>query len=839
MEALKRQPPKQVVWILFAIIILLTLAAYSFYGANMVRWKDNVDFGWRTMYDSGPNVVSEVFKGGEQAGLRVGDTIKTINGQSYNTFDELFFVVRNYKVGASNSYSLVRGGKSLEVNVVNNVLGISSVLKRSGPLFAIGLIYVFIGVLVFLMKPMVEESMVFLLMTVSLGVSMSYASPADLMRPFWLFDVRQFIDVLIPAPLIHLALIFPRRHKLLVRWRLLWMAPYLLSFVLYILYQSLSTAYWDSPPLLNLINNIYLLFAVMIFIASTVWNIVKDTSIVIKLQSQAIFIGIFLGFLLPSVELLLRSVWNLYIFPDPAIGFAVFLSVFPLAIGYTLVKHDLFAIDVIVRRTYGYILSTAAIIGVYGLVVSGLNLSFQFQSISRSPAFSLIFALVVVFTFRPLHARIQAFVDRVFYRQKYDYRKTIGDMSQSLLRIFDPDQICRTLIGSVVGEMFLENGLIMVRSSDGDSFKASVVEAEDTESLDSGFLRDGDPIVGVLRDKNEPVFRHEIDLDPAYENSREELNGSFRSLQSELMLPLKYKDELRGVVSLGRKKSGKMFTAEDVDLLKTITNQTSVALENARLFEENLEKGRMEEELKIAHDLQTSMLPESPPGIKGFQIAARSVSAREVGGDFYDFLEIVGEGNTEKLGIVVGDVSGKAVSGALVMAAARSVFRVLSDNHSSVKEIMTISNARLKQDVQKGMYVALLYAVIDPQEKKMTLSNAGQTQPILSSGSRRGSVYIESKGDRFPLGIVDGCDYREAEVPLESGDTVLFYTDGVVEAMKSDNEMYGFDRFKEFIDSAEDLDAEVLLDNLMNDISGFTGEVEQHDDITIVVVKVK
>jgi serine phosphatase RsbU (regulator of sigma subunit) len=835
MDMMKRKLPETVQWVIFTVIILTTVMLYGFYLANMVRWKDNVDFGWRTMYESGPNVVAEVFKGGEQAGLRAGDTIVAINGQSYSTFDELFFVVRNHKVGSSNNYSIVRNEVSLEVNVVNSVLGISSVVKRSGPLFAIGLIYVFIGILVFLMKPMVEE---FLLMTISLGVSMSYSSPADIMRPFWLFDVRQFIDVFIPAPLIHLALIFPRQRKFLERWPWLRIAPYCVSLVLYVLYESLSTAYWDSPPLLDLVNGLYLLAAVIFFIGTTLWNITKDDSHVIKLQSQAIFIGILLGFLIPSTELMLRFTLDLYLFPDPALGFAVFFAVFPVAIGYTIVKHDLFAIDVVVRRTYGYILSTAAIVGVYGLIVSGLNLTLQFRDVSRSPAFSLLFALAVVFTFRPLHGRIQSFVDRVFYRQKYDYRKTIREMSQSLLRIFDAYQIRRTLIVSVVGEMYLENGLMMIREKAEKEYKPTTFEGEEKEKITLTGISEDEAIVEVLKTRGTPIFRHEIELNPAYEKDRESLQTTFQSLDSELMLPLTYKDEFRGIVSFGRKKSGKMFTPEDVDLLETVTNQTAVALENAHLFEENLEKGRMEEELRIAHDLQSSMLPESPPEKEGFQIAARSISAREVGGDFYDFLEIGGEGRSRKLGIVVGDVSGKAVSGALVMAAARSVFRVLSDNHSSVKDIMSISNARLKKDVQKGMYVALLYAVIDSEEKKMTLSNAGQTQPILCPGSGGDPLYLHTEGDRFPLGIVDDCDYREREVSLESGDTVTFYTDGVVEAMNSEGEIYGFDRFREIVNGARGQDAQSLLEILMEDVSGFVQDARQHDDITVVVVRV-
>src|SRR5438093_7691859 len=144
------------------------------------------------------------------------------------------------------------------------------------------------------------------------------------------------------------------------------------------------------------------------------------------------------------------------------------------------------------------------------------------------------------------------------------------------------------------------------------------------------------------------------------------------------MLPMTYKDELRGIISLGRKKSGKLFTPEDLDLLKTLTSQSAIALENAHLFKENLQKGRMEEELKIAHDIQMGMLPDRAPQFEGLTIAARTIPAREVGGDFYDFVEVPpGNGSAGRVGIIVGDVSGKGVSAGLLMAGARSPYRVL------------------------------------------------------------------------------------------------------------------------------------------------------------------
>ena len=186
----------------------------------------------------------------------------------------------------------------------------------------------------------------------------------------------------------------------------------------------------------------------------------------------------------------------------------------------------------------------------------------------------------------------------------------------------------------------------------------------------------------------------------------------------------------------------------------------------------------------------------------------------------------------------MGDVSGKAVSGALVMAASRSVFRVLSEADAPVGEVMNRMNVRLHRDVRKGMFVAALYALLDSRERTLTLANAGQTSPVLCPADGGLPVLIENEGDRFPLGIVADCSYEEIRVPLNRGDVVVLYTDGVVEAVNAAGEMYGFDRFLETVGSVRGLSADALLETLLEDVSRFAGGVEQHDDITVVVAKI-
>jgi sigma-B regulation protein RsbU (phosphoserine phosphatase) len=260
----------------------------------------------------------------------------------------------------------------------------------------------------------------------------------------------------------------------------------------------------------------------------------------------------------------------------------------------------------------------------------------------------------------------------------------------------------------------------------------------------------------------------------------------------------------------------------------------AVGIEHGRLFKEVLVKMRMEEDLSVARDLQMSMLPAICPQIAGFELAAVSTQAKEVGGDFFDFIDM----GKDKIGLIIGDVTGKSVSGALVMSASRSVFRMLSEEELPIGEIMMRANRRLKDDMISGMFVALLYAVLDAQDQYLGLCSAGQTRPIHFSSKTDEAILVETEGDTFPLGILEDSTYQETRVQLTPGDKVVFYTDGIVEAMNQQEEMFGFERLLEVVQGAKSMTAESLLKEIIDRVKAFVGAAPQHDDLTIIVVSV-
>ena len=341
------------------------------------------------------------------------------------------------------------------------------------------------------------------------------------------------------------------------------------------------------------------------------------------------------------------------------------------------------------------------------------------------------------------------------------------------------------------------------------------------------------PFIEKLGARKKEVTVYDIEADPLYEQDKEACASVFERLEATLIVPLIYEDRLTGLISLGEKKSGKFYRREDVNLLTILANQGAVALENARLVEEVIEKERMEEELSIARDLQISMLPAECPQVPGFEIAAYSLAAREVGGDFYDFIEM----GSNRLGLVIGDVTGKSVSGALVVSASRSVFRMLSEEEATVAERMIRANRRMKKDLKAGMFVALLYAVLDGAAGTLALCSAGQTQPVRRQSVSAGAELIETRGDTFPLGILDEAEYEETVLSLSPGDVIVLYTDGIVEAMNPAGELFGFDRLLKMVSVSAGDTAEALLTETLARLSAFAAGSPQHDDLTLIVIR--
>ncbi len=259
------------------------------------------------------------------------------------------------------------------------------------------------------------------------------------------------------------------------------------------------------------------------------------------------------------------------------------------------------------------------------------------------------------------------------------------------------------------------------------------------------------------------------------------------------------------------------------------TEQLKVAM--AKQQQEAQERQRIEQELRVARLIQQTLLPKLVPELEGYQVAAYYQPAREVGGDFYDFLEL----EDGRLGLVVGDATGKGVPAALVMANAQSVLRAVAQRGGITPgQVLAEANEVLYAFVPPNMFVTCFYGILEPQSGTLRYANAGHDLPYLCRGGGGGADELRARG--MPLGLMPGMNYEENETMLETSEATLFYSDGLVEAHDPKGEMFGFPRLRALV--AEHGEKRSLQEALLEELYSFVGESwEQEDDITLLTLR--
>jgi serine phosphatase RsbU (regulator of sigma subunit) len=334
-----------------------------------------------------------------------------------------------------------------------------------------------------------------------------------------------------------------------------------------------------------------------------------------------------------------------------------------------------------------------------------------------------------------------------------------------------------------------------------------------------------DPLVAYFQSAGGPVDLDSLELEsPALDQ--------LRATGSRMVVPLVSQGELIGLLNLGPRRSEQEYSVDDRKLLQDLAGHAAPAVRVAQLVREQQaeirERERIEQELEVARLIQQRFLPHELPEPPGWHVAAYYQPAREVGGDFYDFLELP----DGLLGIVVGDVTDKGVPAALVMATTHSILRAEAPRLVAPGEVLGRVNDLLVPEMPEHMFVTCLYAVLDPSTGRLRFANAGHNLPYLRA---EGGV-TELRATGMPLGLLPGMAYEEKEAALAPGDDLLLHSDGLAEAHGPDRQMFGFPRLAKL--AGEGAGGQELIDLLLSELGKFTGPGwEQEDDITLVTLR--
>ena len=342
-------------------------------------------------------------------------------------------------------------------------------------------------------------------------------------------------------------------------------------------------------------------------------------------------------------------------------------------------------------------------------------------------------------------------------------------------------------------------------------------------------IEEGDGIIGQSAQTGESY----LVTDTRSDTRLPKLEESGLEIRDVIVVPLLVSGEVLGVLALVNKNDENCFDELDKGLVNAIADQAAVTLEMVRLNKVKVEQHRLERELELAHTFQSLLLPARTPDLENVEIAAYYKSAREVGGDYYDFIEL----EDGLLGVAIGDVSGKGIPGALVMASVRATLRAEARMSLSPQQVLSRVNEQVVMDTKENVFITVTYGILDTRNGHFRFCRAGH-EPVICCDKVTGAVSTLTP-EGIALGIIGGELFQvteEKSVELSEQSVVILNTDGVVEAMNELREEYGTKRFYQILsDNSKDHPKEIIM-KVIADVEDFTQGIPQHDDITLVAM---
>ena len=496
------------------------------------------------------------------------------------------------------------------------------------------------------------------------------------------------------------------------------------------------------------------------------------------------------------------------------------------AIAYSMVRYQFLDANVIARKSILYAVTSVFLFGVYVLIVRRLDSLLETVAGVDTTIFQTVFLMLALVLFQPVFSWLEETLDRYFLRDRGDMRTIMRRVSGEVLTVLDLGTLAEKLLGT------LREG-VPARTT------VLLVTPERREASAWGFGGKVDlPAIGAIpRDslvrflEGNEILRKEEVVPLARDRGEHEALAPLLATEPHLILPLRYAGNFLGLVALGRKITERRYTAAEVSLLQTLTNQTSVAVTNSFLYRDSLEKTILEEELAVARRIQRQFLPNRLPMTSGFSLAGLNAPSKAVGGDYYDTVDVGGGCYL----VAIADVAGKGVPAALLASMVQAVIRTQAVDRRPVGELMGRLNRLVHEATPEDRFATCVLAEVSADGSAFSFSNAGHNYPIIRSAN--GSCRFLDEGG-IPLGIEPGAVYTQGKASLEPGDALVMYTDGITDARNRLGEDFGEERLVSLVERMpERFTADEIVRAISDEVARFSDGADQMDDITLVALK--
>ncbi|MFZ1730976.1 MAG: SpoIIE family protein phosphatase [Bacteroidota bacterium] len=826
-----------------AAYLTCLLLAITFGSIWIVRFASIVsDENWYTDIN-GKVTIIEVLPGGvsDRAGLQVGDVITAINGKPVrNKFDANDYLI-NSRGGDSLVYNIVREGNSLAVTLYPAVFGLPLLCLA---FILIGIAFIVSGTWVFLRRTQQPVARLFGWSHLTVGFTMLISQSYS----YWFYpDAITTLGIWL-SPLgwaatlgsfTHLLLYFPSQRyvKSVRQIEITMIYGITLSVVFLTWLLSSILKFKGIPKALLLFGLVSVSLIVIQILLQRRYRLYESVEYRERLPRTRLAIIIGLVFISGSLAVTSYTSWQaifLLGLASPALFFA------------TIVKYRIFDLYVVVRRGSMYSMLTTGVtavaIGIFFLLlyflpaqdlnVPVLHIASEHIEIIRlqtlSPELRLVFEKRLFLTFGVLllavlwwlHRKGRGYLDQRFYRGSYDYKRALTTFSKLSHSYSDTSLLAQAVVNDLVKLMHLKGAAFAVRNGQG-----YIPLATNSLHLDSGLLQFDNETV----DSFDTLFAH----GPSQPLDNLPLRERFAASGVEFITAVFADERVEVLILLGEKQAETNFSREDVELLDNLAINVRDALMTMRFYEGAQEKERMRKELEVARQIQLSSLPEDVPDLPGIDIAAESLPAYEVGGDFYEFLP-----RHDSTTFIIGDVSGKGTSAAMYLARIQGILKTIESYQPTLWELLVRLNTQIFDHIEKRSFVTVAALKVELMRNEVTFLRAGHL-PLIHYNALSREVSLHQ-----PPGLAIGLDrhafaeqLEEEKIFVRGSDIFLLLSDGITEAENEQEEQFGMEGVIECLREHADGTAAEIKHALLECVSVWAGATERKDDETIVVIK--
>jgi sigma-B regulation protein RsbU (phosphoserine phosphatase) len=846
---------------LFAVVIFYEVA-YIYTGIDLLshgRQMAREPFGV-----SAEGMVSDAEDTAKKAGLHVGDRIISVGGRTITSGRNLANMVRVHRPGDTIPVMVMpKNGSTPRMDMVPVPALVTKAITVANALLSalivlMSLFCVAVAIYVAAIRPYDIRALI--LFGLLLGVSQvastfdSFAFPSSLLE--FVVVYRMIVSTTWPIWMALFGLFFPHRFA----WdrRRPWLKYFLIAPLVAVAVLSTiesggevlsfaSVAGLDRLLNTTVVKNVsfaLIIAAIASFFVALSFKFTQTANKDARRRLRILLAGSFVSLTPLFLFILVRFALGDNGAPLPRWSIVVVVllfCIFPLTLAHVIVVERAMDVKMVIRQGVRYALARtglrAALFIAVGLAITAAEFSVLGSKLPTSDQIVILGVTILLTSLlgRMIRKRVLHWLDRKFFREAYNADQILEELSDSVRTIVDEGLLLETVTKTIAASLHVSKVAVLLN---GDGVYRPIYCHGIALHSSVQFAEKG-PTIEYLRGSKEPPRIYHDDRRNWVHAAPESESEALKNLESQLLLAVGFKDKLLGILSLGPKRSDQPYSRSDVQLLKSVSLQTGLALENSRLTSaiaaEMAQREKLSREIEIAREVQERLFPQKLEPIPGLDYFGACRPALAVGGDYYDFLTLA-NGN---FGIAIGDVSGKGIAAALLMASLQASLRGQAMlGQADLARVMCNVNQLVADASPINRYATFFYGEFNLGTRLFTYVNAGHNPPIILRCTDDDELHVIRLTTGGPvIGLFRNAPYQQASLILETGDLFLGFTDGISEAMNREEEEWGEERMIPALRSCANSTAMEIVPKMMSYADRFVDGAPQHDDMTLVVMK--